>query len=206
VVVVGGTGLYIRVLLHGVLPAPAADMALRAQLEAYAREHGPQALHARLAQVDPPSAARLPPADLVRVVRALEIHALTGEPASALQRAHRFEEVRYPYHLFVLSPPREALYAAIDARTKALFEQGLVEEVRQLLARGLRDTPPMASVGYAQALAHMEGQLTLQEAVASAAQATRRYAKRQLTWFRKEAGAVALHPPYDALLTRPPPG
>jgi tRNA dimethylallyltransferase len=205
VLVVGGTGLYIRVLLHGVMPAPPADPALRAELEAAAASQGREALHAELARVDPETAARLHPADLVRVVRALEVHRLTGTPLSALHRAHGFRGSRYPFRLYVLTPPREAQHAAIEARTRAMFEGGLLEEVRGLLARGYRDAPPMRSVGYAQALDVVEGRLTPEEGLRLAVHATRQYAKRQGTWFRKEAGAVPLAPPYDALDALPPP-
>jgi tRNA dimethylallyltransferase len=205
VLVVGGTGLYIRILLHGVLPAPPADTCLRAELEAFAAEHGREALHERLARVDPATAARLHAADVVRVVRALELHALTGEAPSALQRAHGFGEDRYPFDLFVLRPPREVLYPAIDTRTRRMFEGGLLEEVASLVERGYRASAPMRSVGYAQALEVVEGRMSREDAVRLAAQATRRYAKRQETWFRKEARAVHVAPPYEELLQRAPP-
>lgn len=200
VLVVGGTGLYLRVLLRGAVDAPGADPVLREALGRLAEAEGREAVHRRLAEVDPESAARLPPQDLVRVVRALEIHAATGRPASALRREHGFAEARYPHTLWVLSPPREALYRAIDARTRALFEAGLVDEVRGHLSHGWREAAPMRSVGYVQALAVAEGRLTLEQAVAEAAQETRRYAKRQLTWFRREPGARFVVPPYAEVL------
>ncbi|MCY1041748.1 tRNA (adenosine(37)-N6)-dimethylallyltransferase MiaA [Corallococcus sp. bb12-1] len=196
VFIVGGTGLYLRVLLHGVVDAPGALPSLRAELEAVAAEQGREAVHRRLAEVDPETAAKLPPQDLVRAVRALEIHAQTGIPASEFRRAHAFAPDRYPFRLFVLNPPREALYAAINTRTEALFAQGLVEETRSLLERGYSDAAPMRSVGYVQARAVVEGRMTHEEAVLDTAQETRRYAKRQLTWFRREPGAVFLAPPY----------
>ncbi|RKG65679.1 tRNA (adenosine(37)-N6)-dimethylallyltransferase MiaA [Corallococcus sp. CA054B] len=199
VFVVGGTGLYLRILLHGVVDAPGALPSLRAELEALAAEKGREAVHRRLAEVDPETAAKLPPQDLVRVVRALEIHAQTGVPASEFRRAHAFAPDRYPFQLYVLDPPRESLYAAINARTEALFSRGLVEETRTLLEQGYADAAPMRSVGYVQARAVVEGRMTREEAIADTAQETRRYAKRQLTWFRKEPGAVFLSPPY----TRP---
>jgi tRNA dimethylallyltransferase len=199
VVVAGGTGLYLRILLHGVVPAPPADPALRAALEEEAERNGREGLWRRLEAVDPESAARVHKTDLVRIVRALEIHALTGTPASALRREHGFAQERYPYQMFVLDPPREALYAAIDARTRGMFEQGLVEEVRSLLSRGLGGAAPMGSVGYAQALDHVEGRLSLDAAIEGAARETRRYAKRQLTWFRREPGARFIRPPYPEL-------
>ncbi|ATB39706.1 tRNA dimethylallyltransferase [Cystobacter fuscus] len=199
VFVVGGTGMYLRILLHGLVEAPGADPTLRAELEALAAAEGREAVHRQLAQVDPETAAKLPPRDLVRVIRALEIHRQTGRPASEFRREHAFAASRYPFRMYVLSPPREALYEAIDRRTEALFERGLVEEVRGLLARGYAEAAPMRSVGYAQAKAVVEGQLSLERARELVAQETRRYAKRQLTWFRKEPGALFVEPPYDAL-------
>ncbi len=199
VFVVGGTGLYLRVLLHGVVEAPGADPELRASLEALAAAEGREAVHRRLAEVDPETAARLPANDLVRIIRALEIHARTGVTASEFRRAHAFAPDRYAFRLYVLEPPREALYRAINARTEAMFAGGLVEETRALLARGYAEAAPMRSVGYVQARAVVEGRMTLQEALQDTAQETRRYAKRQLTWFRREPGAVFVQPPYDVL-------
>lgn len=201
VVVVGGTGLYLRVLLHGVVEAPGADPELRASLEALAAAEGREAVHRKLVEVDPETAARLPPNDLVRIIRALEIHARTGVTASEFRRSHAFAPDRYPFRLYVLEPPREALYRNINARTEAMFAHGLVEETRELMERGYADAAPMRSVGYVQARAVVEGRMTLEEAIHDTAQETRRYAKRQLTWFRKEPGAVFVQPPYDALLS-----
>jgi tRNA dimethylallyltransferase len=193
-IVAGGTGLYLRVLLHGVMPGPGASAEFRAALKGVASSHQ------RLAEVDPESAARIHPNDRVRIERALEIYELTGVPASAARRAHGFQEQRYRYRMVVLNPPREALYASIDARVRSMFvERGLVDEVRSLVARGYRDAPPMRSVGYVQALAVAEGQMTLVDAIEDAARQTRRYAKRQLTWFRKERDAEFLAPPYPSL-------
>lgn len=193
VVVVGGTGLYLRVLLHGVVPAPGRDEVLRAGLEQLADD----ALHERLRAVDPATAARLPTADRVRLIRALEIHALTGEAASLHRERHAFQAQRHPATLWVLDPPREAVYAAINARTKAMFDAGLVDETRALIARGYREAAPMRAVGYAQALEVVEGRMTLARAIDDVAQKTRHYAKRQWTWFRKEPGAVFVQPPYE---------
>jgi tRNA dimethylallyltransferase len=199
VFVVGGTGLYLRILLHGVVEAPGADPAFRASLEAQAAAEGKEALHRRLAAVDPETAAKLSVQDQVRIIRALEIHARTGVPASQWRREHGFAPDRYPFRMFVLEPPREQLYRTINARTEAMFARGLAEETRALLARGYADAAPMRAVGYVQARAVVEGRMTLEEAIQDTAQETRRYAKRQLTWFRKEAGAVFVAPPYDAL-------
>lgn len=188
VVVAGGTGLYLRALLRGLLEAPGADASLRAELEAVAAREGDAALHRRLEAVDPASAARLPAADRVRVIRAIELHALTGLPASAQRAAHDFGQRRYRAAVWVLSPPRDELYGRIDARARAMFAAGLIDEVRSLCARGYEAAAPMRAVGYVQALAVVQGRMSLADAERDVAQKTRHYAKRQLTWFRKEPG------------------
>ncbi|MFT3708317.1 MAG: tRNA (adenosine(37)-N6)-dimethylallyltransferase MiaA [Archangium sp.] len=193
VIVAGGTGLYLRALLHGLVEAPSRDEALRDELEAFADAEGNEALHARLAAVDPVTAAKHPAADRLRVIRALEIHTLTGKPASQHHEEHAFVPDRHPYELFVITPPdREALYAVINKRTQAMFDAGLVEETRALVAKGYREAAPMKAVGYVQALSVIDGSMSVAEAIADTAQATRHYAKRQLTWFRKEKGARAV--------------
>jgi tRNA dimethylallyltransferase len=204
VFVVGGTGMYLRILLHGLVEAPGADPELRAELEALAAAEGREAVHRKLAEVDPETATKLPPQDLVRTIRALEIHKQTGKTASEFRREHAFAPDRYPFRMYVLNPPREALYRTIDARTAAMFQRGLMEEVKELIARGFAEAAPMRSVGYVQAKAVVDGQLSMDEALQQTAQETRRYAKRQLTWFRKEPGALFVEPPYDTLtLTGP---
>jgi tRNA dimethylallyltransferase len=182
---VGGTGLYLRAALEGLVPAPSADAALRAELVAQAEREGRPALHARLAAIDPESAARLNPNDLTRVVRALEVHALTGKTQTALHRSHRREapQVRW----LALEVPREQLYARIAERTQAIFP-GTLAEARALEARGLAAAPAARALGIAEALGHLRGQHSGEEAIAATVQTTRRYAKRQLTWFRKVAG------------------
>lgn len=200
VVLVGGTGLYLRVLLHGVMAGSSADLPFRAELEARAAEQGRPALHSELARVDPKSADRIKPTDLVRIVRALEIFHQTGTPASDVREAHGFAGLRHPYRMIVLMPEREALYARINARTQAMYDAGLYDETRALVERGLRSAAPMGSVGYAQALQLLDGEIDVARAIELTAQATRKYAKRQLTWFKKEQGADFAAPPYDALL------
>jgi tRNA dimethylallyltransferase len=201
--IVGGTGLYMRVLLHGVVAAPGADPELRKGLERVGDQLGTEALYQRLRAVDAQSADSLQPGDRVRIIRALEIFEKTGIPASEFRRAHRFAEDRYRFSMVVLTPPREELYRAIDRRTRAMFEAGLVDEVRSLVDRGFRDAAPMRSVGYAQALAVVEGRMQLTQAVEEAGRETRHYAKRQMTWFRRERGASFFWPPdVEELLDR----
>jgi tRNA dimethylallyltransferase len=196
-IVVGGTGLYLRALLHGVVEAPGRDPALRARLEAEAEAAGRPALHARLAALDPAAAARIGPNDLVRIVRALEI-AAGGALPSALHAAHAFREDRYRFLLLALDPPREALRARIDARVVELFEGGLLEEARRLLGRLGSPLPPRLPIGYAEAAEVVEGRLPLEEAVRRVQAAHRQYARRQRTWLRGEPSVAWLPTPADA--------
>jgi tRNA dimethylallyltransferase len=190
--VVAGTGLYLRALAEGwTLGGVPADAEVRARLESEPAD----VLHARLAAVDPISAVRLRPADHKRLVRALEVHAVTGETLSAwLARAGR-RPVPYDYALIGLRRARAALYARIDARVEAMLAAGWLDEVRALLDDGLDATAPaMESLGYRRLVAVLRGETTLEVATA-VAQATagiqmdtRRFAKRQMTWFRAMGG------------------
>jgi tRNA dimethylallyltransferase len=187
VLLVGGTGLYLRAALEGLVPAPSADAALRAELVAEAERGGRAALHARLAELDPESAARLNPNDLTRVVRALEVHALSGKTQTELHRNHRRDSPSARW--LAVDVPRDRLYARIEARTQAIFS-GLLSEAQALEATGQAKSPAARALGIAEALRHLHGELTQEEALASTVQATRRYAKRQLTWFR---AVTAIH-------------
>jgi tRNA dimethylallyltransferase len=189
---VGGTALYLRALLHGLFDGPPADAELRARLEDEARREGQQALHARLAAVDPLTAARLHVNDLRRVVRALEVHELTGRPISAWQTQWRESEAAAPGgfdRCLCLDPPREELYRRIDRRVEQMVAEGLVEEVRALLRldRPLSREARQA-LGYKELFAHLEGKSTLQDAVREIQTRSRNYAKRQRTAFRHLRG------------------
>jgi tRNA dimethylallyltransferase len=198
VLVVGGTGLYVRALLHGLTDTP-PDLEVRRALEEDARRLGPEAMHRRLAEVDPAAAARLEAADVLRVVRALEIHATTGTPPSELRAAHAFRAARYPARIHFLDPPREELEQRLASRTRWMFERGLVKETARLVDQGFRDSAPMRSVGYRQALAVLDGELTPDQAERETFLESRRYAKRQRTWFRREPGTCFVPPPYAAV-------
>ena len=195
--VVGGTGLYLRALLHGVVDAPGRDPALRARLEAEATALGRPALHARLAALDPAAAARIRENDLVRIVRALEI-AAGGRLPSDLYAEHAFRPDRYRALFLALSPPRPALHARIDARVVEMFRGGLLDEARALLERLGDPLPPRLPIGYAEAAAVVRGGLPLEEAVRRVQAAHRQYARRQLVWLRREPGVEWLEPPVDA--------
>lgn len=195
-IVVGGTGLYIRALLHGVVEAPGRDDALRARLEEEARALGRPVVHARLAAVDPEAAARIRPNDLVRVVRALEM-ASGGRTQSERFREHAFAEDRYRALLLALDPPRAELHRRIDARVEAMFAGGILEEARALVARFGDRVPPRLPIGYAAAVEVVRGECDVAEAVRRVQAETRRYARRQLVWLRRERGVEWLPPPWD---------
>lgn len=189
VIVCGGTGLYVRILLHGLFEAPAGDPAFRAGLAAEAAAAGVPALWERLRAVDPAAAARIDPNDLKRITRALEVHHLTGVPISEHQARHDFRTLptRYPARLVGLAPAREALYAGIDARVDAMLAAGLLDEVRALRDAGY--LPPLRSqqaIGYAELHAHLAGVHDLPRAVELVKRNSRRYARRQLAWYRSD--------------------
>ncbi len=186
ILVVGGTGLYLRVLRGGLFPAPSRDPQLRAQWMARERAE-PGFLHRQLVKVDEQCARRLHPRDHVRLVRALEVYYKTGRPMSAWQAEHRFATGKYEVVLLAVDLPRAELYRRIDHRCRCMIEAGLVEEVRDLYARGYGpDLPALQSLGYREIGAYVRGEWSLDEATAAMARATRRFAKRQLTWFRRE--------------------
>ncbi len=188
VLVVGGSGLYLRALRGGIFCGPAAAPEFRARLEREAAEWGVERLHARLITIDPEAAARIGHNDRYRIIRALEVFELTGEPISRHQARHAFAAREYDTLTVGLSPERARLYTEIDRRFDAMVEAGLVNEVRALLAQGYApDRPPLAAIGYKHIAMHLRGELTLGEAIALAKRDSRRLAKRQLTWFRADA-------------------
>ena len=192
--VVGGTMLYARALRGGLSDLPSADSAVRSRIEAQARELGWQALHAKLRRVDPATAARLPPADSQRIQRALEVFELTGKPLSQLQGAARGSALHL-LTIALLSEDRAELHQRIELRFDQMLAAGLLDEVRRLAARGLdAGLPSLRSVGYRQALRHLRGETTLAQFRAEAIAATRRLAKRQITWLRSMRDAVRIDP------------
>jgi tRNA dimethylallyltransferase len=183
--IVGGSGLYIRALTDGLFSGPGADPHLRASLEVEADVVGGQALHRRLAQIDPTAAARIHPHDRVRMIRALEIYALTGQPISQWQRQWQRPTGRGTFVLIGLQREREDLRQRIATRTAAMLDLGLETEVNTSLARGFAPTlPALQSVGYAEMIAHLAGTLNLSQARELIERHTWRLAKRQMTWFR----------------------
>jgi tRNA dimethylallyltransferase len=185
--VIGGTGLYLRALTEGLVEVPGADPLLRRRLIAQAGSEGNVALHRRLAEVDPRAAARLHPNDQVRLVRALEVYELTGRPLSVWQQEHGFRQRRYRLLKIGLTTERSELYRRIDRRAAAMFAGGLLEETATLLAAGYApQLPALQTLGYREAVRVLQGTCTAEQALGELQQATRRYAKRQLTWFRAD--------------------
>jgi len=194
-IVCGGTGLYVRVLLHGLLRGPAAAPALRRELAALEAREGPGALHRRLVREDPDTASRLHPRDVFRIVRALEVARLTGRPLSAWQREHAFGERQLAACMVGCARPPRELEARIERRCRDMIGAGLLEEIRSLHARGYGpELPPLQSVGYREMGAYLRGETTFAAAEEAFARATRRLAKRQRTWFRAQAEIRWLHP------------
>ncbi|HWE23308.1 MAG TPA: tRNA (adenosine(37)-N6)-dimethylallyltransferase MiaA, partial [Myxococcales bacterium] len=203
-IVAGGTGLWIRALLRGLVDAPAASAEVRAALRRDLERDGVAALHARLEFVDPAAARVIRPNDRVRIERALEVHAISGRRLSDLQREHAFAEERYPAHVVQLDPPRELLHERIATRTRALFASGALErETRWLLERCERipaARKALRIIGYTEMADRLAGRSTEAEARQRIEARTRQYAKRQRTWFRKEYGPAPDWPPDAARL------
>jgi len=184
--IVGGTGMYIRMLLHGVCAAPARDEKFRAELENEIEKNGLSALHERLAEIDPDSAAKISLNDHTRIERALEIHHLTGKPASELRKEHAFSEKRYDALKLGLNMQRENLYNRINDRVDRMLERGLIDETKRLHDKYGDGIQPFSAVGYSEILSYIKGQMSFDEAVRLTKQNTRHLAKRQLTWFRSD--------------------
>jgi len=190
---VGGTGLYFRAVSEGLSSMPSADAAVREGLAREARRDGWAALHQRLESVDPAAALRIHPNDPQRIQRALEVYELTGVPISDWQDRQAASSLPYTMSKLVLAPDdRAVLHARIESRFARMLELGLVEEVRGLYRRGdlHAGLPSMRSVGYRQVWSWLAGEVGEDEMIASAVQATRQLAKRQMTWFRAEKNAA----------------
>lgn len=186
-IVVGGTGLWLRALVFGMIEVPSVQRELRERLAAELAAQGKSAMFERLRALDPAAAARIDPGNAARVLRALELFELTGEPPSALWARHAFQAPRHRARIFGLNPPRDLLYRRIDERAARMFATGLIDEARALDRDGLSQAAAVRrAIGYPQAMAHIAGELSLEDAISLTAQATRRYAKRQWTWFRAE--------------------
>lgn len=189
---VGGSGLYFRVLEYGIANLPATDRHVREKLTAEAEQIGWQALHQRLAIIDPIAAAKIHPNDPQRIQRALEIHALTNHSMSSLHQYETLEAFPFKVVKFILNADREVLHERIKVRFAQMLEQGLVEEVRAFYENATlnQDLPAMRIIGYRQVWEHLNGQSNYEVMVEKTNIATRQLVKRQLTWLRKETNAI----------------
>lgn len=187
--VVGGTGLYMRALTEGVVEIDNDDMAIRENLEKEMEKIGPEKMHEKLSNIDPLEASRVHPQNKKRVIRALEIFYLTGKTKTELLVTGAYQRSHYNFQYFCLTPDRNVLYDIINERVDKMLAEGLVEEVIGLFNKGLKEKVRKANViGYNEIIDYLEGKLNLEEAVLLIKQNTRRYAKRQMTWFRRQAG------------------
>lgn len=188
VFVVGGTGLYLRALTGGIFEGPGRVPELRHEFLKEAEEKGGASLYAELLRVDPAAASSIHPNNLARVIRALEVFHATGRPISELQRDHAFTDAPFSCFKIGLTKPREVLYRDIEERVEGMVEGGLAQETRGLLARGYSaDLKPMQGLGYKEMVGYLKGESTLDDAVGQIKTNTKRYAKRQMTWFNAES-------------------
>ena len=193
-IIAGGTGFYIQALLYDIdFNQQDADEAYRKELEEYANTYGNDALHARLKEIDPVSAEKIHANNVKRVIRALEYYKLTGNPISEHNEAELQKQSPYNFAYFVLTDERENLYKRIEKRVDIMMDQGLLEEVQRLKNMGYhRQMVSMQGLGYKEILDYLDGKCTLDEAVATIKLETRHFAKRQLTWFRRERDVLWL--------------
>jgi tRNA dimethylallyltransferase len=192
--VVGGTGLYLKALLHGLFAEGASTGPFREGLRREVQDLGLPELYRRLAHLDPETAARLHPHDSYRILRTLEVIAAAGRPVSELWRAHRFQDSPYRVLKLGLNLPREELNRRIEDRVEVMLAQGWLEEVEGLLRRFPPDLKPLQAIGYRHLSNYLTGRWTWEEALELLRRDTRRYAKRQLTWFRGDPAVRWFHP------------
>jgi tRNA dimethylallyltransferase len=194
-IVVGGTGLYLRALLEGLFPGPQRSDELRERLRARAAARGPAHLHRILQRLDPAAAWKIHANDVPKLIRAIEVCLAARSPMSQLWRERGRDPLRgFRILRLGLNPPRELLYRRINQRAAQMFADGLIAETQSLLERygDARAITPLHSLGYQQALQHLRGELTRAQAIAAAQQGHRNFAKRQMTWFRREPGVTWL--------------
>ena len=207
-IIVGGTGFYIQALLNDIdFEETTETTQYRKELETFAQIHGAQALHQKLAAIDPASANSIHPNNVKRVIRAIEYYQETGQPISAHNASQRQKKSPYDFRYFVLTNERNVLYQRIEQRIDIMLQEGLVEEVTWLKNQGYtKDMVSMQGLGYKEILSYLEGECTLEEAIYILKRDTRHFAKRQLTWFRREQDVIWLdkqsYPDTASLLTK----
>lgn len=193
--IVGGSGLYIKGLIKGLLYCPQADPKIREKLQKECEKLGSGALHQRLRKLDPESADTIHPNDRIRIIRALEIITLTNRPLSVLKKTHGFRDQNLFTLKLCLNVDREKLYQRINDRSVAMVEAGLPEETENILKKGYSpDLKPMKSIGYRHMIKYLRGEWSIREAIHKLQMDTRRYAKRQITWFRSDPEFIWIDP------------
>jgi len=191
VIAVGGSGLYVKALTDGIFEGPAGDPELRRSLYVEAIKNGKDHVWRMLARVDPDKAAQIAPENLSRVIRAIEVYRKTGTPMSQLEKQAR--PIGLPHFKFGLTRNRKELYGRIDKRVDKMMDLGFLDEVRSLAERGYSTARPVkGSLGYSELLVHINGGLTIERAVSLIKRNTRRFAKRQMTWFKKDKSIIWL--------------
>jgi len=194
-IVAGGTGLYIKTLVHGIFNTDPVDPAIRAGLKQIAEKEGTHVLYERLKTCDPDAVAKIHPHDEYRIIRGLEIFESTGQPMSKRHQDHGFQDAPYRVLKIGLEMERKSLYERINQRVNQMIEQGLLHEVNRLLAAGYDpQLKSMQSIGYRHMVQYIQKKLSWEEAVETMKRDTRRFAKRQITWFAKDPGIISKHP------------
>ena len=194
-IVVGGTGLYLKALFHGLFPSGHSDQVIRQRLRGEGEKDGGLKLYQRLKKIDPSTAARLHAKDLFRIIRALEVWECTGKPMSVLQKEHGFRENPFITLKIGLELPRSQLYERINSRVEKMMELGLLNEVRELLNRGYGPhLKSMQALGYRHMVQHLINGMKIAEAIRTMKRDTRHYAKRQMTWFGGDQEIKWFHP------------
>ncbi len=192
-IVLGGTSLYIRALVQGIIPVPDTPPKLKEEVHGMVEREGLAKVYERLKALDPKSASPLHPNDVSRICRAMEVVLQTGRSIQEFQNRHRFQSKRYDAYFLGVRWPREILYERINRRIVMMIDEGLIEEVESLLQRGYDESlPSMKSIGYKQACQYLKGEFSKEEMIADIQQKTRHYAKKQMTWYRKDESVVWL--------------
>lgn len=188
--VVGGTGLYIKVLKHGIAEVPQIPQEIRSSVIERIKSEGLHSCYRFLKEIDSEYSDTIKPNDRQRIQRALEVYLTTGKKFSSFHKSHGFSEQRYQTVSINIFPPRPLLYERIDRRTRDIFRDGILDETRFLIEKGYTSSHPLTAIGYKEALSYLRGETELTKAIETASLRTRQYAKRQITWFRRENGLV----------------
>lgn len=196
--VVGGTGFYLRALIDGLFEGPARVEELRIRMRRIIKRKGPAVLHRALQRVDPQCAARIADTDAERIIRAYEVYLATGKPMHWWQQQPRDAFRGFQWLKIGINLPREQLYQRINQRVEEMFERDLLEETRELLTQFPKTSQAFKAIGYRQAAAHIEGSVSLEQAIEETKKESRHYAKRQMTWFRSDPDIVWLEGQLDA--------